>query len=203
MPGKVNRHVAGIILAAGSAKRMGQQKLLMPFGKQTIIAATIDNALVNIDPLGLVSGFCTEEVCEIAKAKGIKTVYNPDYLTGQSSSIKKGLELVPNGYAAMFILGDQPLVKPETYRLLSDAYNDSSALIVVPIDKNGKRGNPTIFSPQLFEEISLLSGDIGARHLIEKHRQQVLFVDVDDRGIGIDIDSPEQYAEVAKFESID
>ncbi len=203
MPEKINRPVAGVILAAGSAKRMGKQKLLMTLGEQTIIASTIDNARVHISPLGLVSGSCAESISEIAAAKGINTIYNPDYLQGQSSSIKKGLELVPPGYAAMFILGDQPLVAPETYLMLREAYSNSTALIVVPVDKNEKRGNPTVFSPQLFREINELSGDIGARNLIEEHLDQVLFINVDDRGIGVDIDSPEQYAEVAKIESLD
>ncbi len=101
--------------------------------------------------------------------------------------------MLPENMAAMFILGDQPLIKPHVFHGLCSAYQNSDALIVAPCAPDGKRGNPTIFAPQLRAEINALQGDVGARSLFEKYAARTAFVTMADQAVCIDIDDPAQY----------
>ncbi|MDO4581381.1 MAG: nucleotidyltransferase family protein [Bacillota bacterium] len=184
--------VGGIILAAGASVRMGQPKLLYRYGQKTIIGHVLDNALAaQLSPLLLISGAYREEVEAEAAARGVRAVYNPDYAAGQSGSLQAGIAALPPDTAAMFLLGDQPLVPPEVIRQLLEAYQSSDAPIVVPKGGSGMRGNPTIFAPSLFAEINDIEGDIGARQVMAAHIDEVCFVDIGDRAVNFDVDTPE------------
>ncbi|MEG1661876.1 MAG: selenium cofactor biosynthesis protein YqeC, partial [Clostridiales bacterium] len=187
--------LGGIILAAGCSTRMGQNKLLLPWGKDnTILGTVIDHAQeAGIFPLYVVTGADSQQVASIAESKGISWVYNPDYAAGQSGSLQKGLSMLPEYMGAMFILGDQPLIAPWVYQQLIDAYQRCDSLIVTPCDPQGNRGNPNIFGPQLRAEIFNLQGDTGARTLFEKYAAETAYITITDQSICIDIDNPVQY----------
>lgn len=187
--------VGGIILAAGLSSRMKQPKLLLPFDDgNTIIGATIDQALkAKLDDLVLVSGACREQVEAIAAAKGVRSVYNPDYALGQSTSLKRGLDALGPATAAMFILGDQPTIPASVYIALSDAYRAYRPPIVVPRSAEGERGNPSLFAPEMFDELRQIEGDVGGRPVLRKYIEQIMYVDVGEEAVLYDIDTEEQY----------
>jgi molybdenum cofactor cytidylyltransferase len=116
-------------------------------------------------------------------------IINPDHAQGMSTSIQAGLRSVPPGTdAVMIVLADQPFVKSQTLRLLSDEYRRTRALAIVPT-YNGSRGNPVIFDKSLFPEMMAIRGDIGCRDILRDHAEAVVKVPVDDRGVVIDIDT--------------
>lgn len=194
------RAVAGVVLAAGESRRMNCPKLLLPWNDDTVLGCTLANAMAgHVKPLTVICGAEAEAIAAQAAAKGLSWLLNENYALGQSTSLICGLKAVPPGYGVMFILGDMPVVLPASYRELAAAYRESGALIVAPVNSAGQRGNPTVWSPEVFSELEGLSGDNGARELLEQYRQQTLLLPLNDPGLYTDIDTPEDYRRGGKI----
>lgn len=191
---RIKRTAAGVILAAGEAKRMGCSKLTLPWQGETILGRTIENAKAGgVWPLTVVSGAYHAEVEAVAQAKGLPCLYNAAYATGQSSSLQCGLAAVGQDSGVMYILGDQPLVPPALYAALLSAYAESAAWLVAPCGRQGRRGNPVIVAPQLFDDVRRLRGDVGARVLFTRYEEMALLLPVAEAAIHIDIDTVAEY----------
>ena len=145
------KKISGVILAAGSASRMGKTKQLLSFGKNTLLGQVVQNAGESVlHEIIVVLGHSADEIEKVIDLSGTKVVMNTAYLEGQSTSLIKGLENVSSICdAAIFLLGDQPLVTAAIINRLIDAYETSSAPIVIPYCKV-KRGNPVIIARSLF-----------------------------------------------------
>ncbi len=182
--------ISAILLAAGEAKRMGRPKLLMPFGGSTILEQTLDNLLNSkVDEVILVLGAEAQQMKGIVASRTVKTVFNPDYHRGMSTSLIAGLKQVDSqAQKVMVALADQPLINKDTYNRLIETSLDCDKGIIVPTYQN-KRGNPILFSIKYKEELLRLEGDIGGREIIKEHPDDVLEVVVDSEGINIDIDT--------------
>ena len=128
------------------------------------------------------------------QSKPIKIAYNPDFRRGLSTSLKTGLKAINrDSKAAVFILADQPLIKIETINQLIEVHSSMDCLIVAPI-YHGRRGNPVLVDRRLFEEILKLEGDVGARPLIKRYIDGVVYMATDDLGVLADIDTMEDYS---------
>ena len=185
--------ISAVVLAAGSATRMGFCKQLAIIGGKTMIEHVVDSALNSeVGEVVVVLGFRAEEILERLKGKPkLRVAINRDYMAGLSSSVRVGVRAIsPESRAAVFMLGDQPLVKPSTVNRLIEAYLETGKLIVVPTYK-GVRGNPTLIDRKLFGELEELSGDMGGRILIANHPREVLKVEVEDQGVIFDVDGVE------------
>ena len=125
---------------------------------------------------------------------------NPDYCLGQSSSLKAGLAaLTEETDAALFLLGDQPLITPQLIDTILAAYTASPHPIVLPTF-HGKRGNPVLFGRETFPRLTALTGDQGARPLFEEYADRILAVAVDDPAIHLDVDTAEEYERLLRLE---
>ncbi|MCD4720195.1 MAG: nucleotidyltransferase family protein [Desulfobacula sp.] len=186
--------IAGVILAAGSASRMGKTKQLLPFGKNTLLGQVVQNAGEStLHEIIVVLGHCADEIEKVIDFSGAKVVRNTAYSKGQSTSLIKGLENVSSICdAAIFLLGDQPLVTAAIINRLIDAFETSNTPIVIPYC-NGKRGNPVIIATSLFYRLKSLSGDTGPRVLFDEFKDSILKVSVPDEAILIDVDTKDDY----------
>lgn len=183
-------YIRGIILGAGSSKRMGKNKLLMKIGDMAILERVIENVRASkLEEILLVYGRYDIET-------NIRKLYNADYELGMSTSIKKGLEGF-EGDAVMILLGDMPFVTCNIINELYDAFVSSERSIAVPICK-GRRGNPVIIGKEYFNELLSNTGDKGARDIIKNYQKDVEFVEVVSRGIFVDVDDEESYQQVIK-----
>jgi molybdenum cofactor cytidylyltransferase len=196
LPSHNRRSLAVIVLAAGQSRRMGVHKLLMPFGKGVILTAVLENIIASAaGEIYLITGYGHENVVAAIKKNGlfekIQIIYNPLYETGQSSSVKRGIGVLPLGFGAMFALGDQPLVTASLYSKVAAVYAEGAANIVFPVDEEGRRGNPVVFAPQLFPDIMKLNGDRGPRALIAKYDFETVLTA--EKGPFCDIDTREEY----------
>ncbi len=192
------KKMAGIILAAGTASRMGKTKQLLPFGESSILGRVVTHALSSdLDKLSIVLGHEAQKIQQhLKKEIGLShadIIMNEDYKNGQSTSLIKGVNQLPDDVdAAMFLLGDQPLVTPEIINHLIDAFKRGSAPIAIPFC-NGKRGNPVIISRALFPELLSITSDTGARVLFQKHDKTILKVKINNAAILTDVDTNEDY----------
>jgi len=126
--------ISAILLAAGESKRMGKPKQLMPLGGTTILEQTIDNSLNSeVDEVIVVLGAIAEETKKIVAARPVKTVVNPNYQQGMSTSIIAGLNMVDSrARAVMIALGDQPFIDSQTLnRLIDEFCNHDKGIVFV------------------------------------------------------------------------
>ncbi len=186
--------VSAILLAAGKSTRMGEPKLLLPFGDGTVLSKTIDNVLgCNVDEVIVVLGANVEKTRNIIADKPVKVVFNPDYSQGMSTSLICGLKQVSNrALRIMVALTDQPLIEKDTYNKLIKESLNSSKGITVPLFK-AKRGNPIIFAARYRDEMLQLRGDVGGRELLKRHPEDVYEVAVDSGSIYINLNTMDDY----------
>ncbi|HVB63281.1 MAG TPA: nucleotidyltransferase family protein [Nitrolancea sp.] len=191
--------VAGVILAAGTSSRLGSPKQLLDLGGKPVLAHTLAAVRqTTLDPIIVVLGYEAERIAASVDLEQVETIYNPDYLSGQSSSVRTALGALPLDVAAvLFILGDQPLVEPVVIERLTSAFRQDPPIIVQPKYREG-RGNPVLISRELFNELNELTGDTGARPLIDRYREQVQLVDVSEYGRPDDIDTREDYERIRR-----
>lgn len=190
-------NISGIILAAGASTRMGTTKQLMPFGNTTLLGRVVRHAKVSLlHEVVVVLGHDVVRIMRGVDLSGTRTVWNPDYLKGQSTSLKKGIEAVsPNCDAAMFLLGDQPFVNPAIIDHLVQHFINAGSPLAIPF-YNGKRGNPVIIARALFTQLRHLSGDVGAKVLFEEFSASILRVSISDPGILLDVDTRDDYGKL-------
>lgn len=188
-----------IILAAGSSTRMGSQKMLLPFGRSTILETVIHNIhLSSVDSILVVLGANQEDILEVIKDLPVEVCINKDHLSGMLSSVICGFNALPeNTGTALVFLGDQPGISPKVTDRVIEAYNQSLHGIVIPIT-NHRRGHPLLVDIKYKREISRLDLEKGLRSLMHQFPEDVLEVEVDDAGILTDIDTPEDYLKAKK-----
>ncbi|SHJ76276.1 molybdenum cofactor cytidylyltransferase [Geosporobacter subterraneus DSM 17957] len=187
--------VAGIIMAAGFSKRMGSEKLLLPVEGmpmvERVIRAAIGGGLEEI-----IFIYRRQELKALAEKYGLKTVYNGAASEGQSASLKLGIaaaSLEAEGY--LFFVGDQIFLTPSVIHQLLAAFHQNPQGIIVPVYKE-KRGNPVLFPKGLREELMQVEGDQGGRGLLEKYKERVVWLPIEEENADIDVDTPEQYQSI-------
>ena len=186
--------ISAILLAAGESKRLRMPKLLLPFGKSTILEQTIDNLLNSrVDEVIVVLGFRAEEMMRKLANRPVKIAINPNYHQGMSTSIVKGLSLVNNrAQAIMVALADQPLINSQTINRLIEESLGYDKGIVIPTYQ-AERGHPIIFASKYKEELLGLKGDIGGRQTIKEHPNDTLEVIADSKAITMDVNTINDY----------
>lgn len=195
-----DRNIAAIILAAGRSTRMGgSNKLLAELGGKPIVRIVTEQALASkAQGVIVVTGHQADEVRKALRGLDVTFAHNPDFVEGLAASVKTGVAAVPaSADGAVICLGDMPLIDLHLIDRLVESYApDRGSLIAVPVS-DGRRGNPVLWSRRFFGELMALDGDIGARHLINKHGEVVVEVPVKGHGVFLDIDTP-QALEVAR-----
>ena len=196
------KKIAGVILAAGSASRMGKTKQLMPFGKTTLLGQVIENAKGSkLHEIIIVLGHKADEIRQTLDLSNTKIIINKEYSKGQSTSLIKGLENVSSLCdAAMFLLGDQPLVSAAIINQLINAFETSDVPIIIPYCNN-KRGNPVIIARLLFHRLKSLSADVGARALFDEFKKSIFKVQIPDNAILVDVDTMDDYEKLISKKS--
>ena len=186
--------VSAILLAAGKSERMGQNKLLLPFGGRTVIQRTLDSLIAShAGEVIVVLGSKAQEINQSIGGRRALVVLNPNYARGMSTSFITGLGMV-NSRArfVMVALGDQPLITPRVYNQLIEAALGSDKGIILPVYK-GERGNPIVISTRYRAEMLKQTGDIGGRELLKAHPEDALEVLVDCEGVVVNINTKEEY----------
>jgi molybdenum cofactor cytidylyltransferase len=190
----MTHQIAAIILAAGSASRMGQPKQLLDWGGRPLVRVVAEHALAaQLDRVLVVVGAAAEAVAVALAGLPAEIVENPAYVEGQSTSLRTGIAaLGPEVDAALVLLGDQPFITPAIVERIVGAWRASGAAIVAPVYR-GQRGNPVLFARAVFDELLAIQGDQGARAILAADPARVHLVPFDDDRPLADIDTPEDY----------
>jgi molybdenum cofactor cytidylyltransferase len=183
--------IACVLLAAGESKRFGSPKQLAILNGKTFIRMTIEKILqTTLFPVHVITGAFQELVSEeIKDFSGIQNIENPNWQSGQASSVSKGIASLPEDVeAVIFLLVDQPQIKIDSLNLLLISYAFSKHNIIA-FRFNNEIRHPILFSKPLFSALVKISGQAGGRQLFESHPPQ--FIELNDSDQSLDFDRPE------------
>ena len=186
--------ISAILLGAGESKRMGVDKLSLPWGRKTVLEHCFE-ALVRSEAkeVIVVLGIRNKKLKGLFRKPKVKTVVNPFFNSGMSTSIRRGLWAIhPGCHGVLIALGDQPLLKTRTINGLIHAFEKGKRGIIVPSFR-GRRGHPVIFHRRYKKELLDLKGDVGGRSIIERHPEDVRLVPVKSIGVVKDVDTWQDY----------
>jgi molybdenum cofactor cytidylyltransferase len=188
--------VAAIVLAAGSSSRMGTNKLLAEIEGKPMILRVVEAATsAQARPIIVVTGHQDDALRTALSGKSVTFAHNPDYVDGLATSLKAGIAALPATIDGVLIcLGDMPDISTAHLERLISAFDPlEGRSICVPVF-SGKRGNPVLWGAEYFDEIRSLKGDVGAKHLIGEHADEVCEVAMPDDATLNDIDTPDALA---------
>ena len=171
---------AGIILAAGGSERLGVPKQLLDwFGKPFIVQVAQTALTAGLFPVVVVTGAHQAEIETALADLPVRCVHNPDWASGQASSLKAGLKSLPDHCdCAMFLLSDQPQITSHLVRQLIERHHAVRAPITAPMIRE-RRGNPVLFASQTFGALREVSGDQGGRAIFNAFKVDYLpWIDV-------------------------
>ena len=180
---------------------MGEQKLLLPLGGKPVLQRVLESALAS----DLAEIVCV--VRDLALRRHVSLVnerllwlVNDAAHRGQSTSVIAGLWAIhPKSDGAMFLVGDQPMIRRELIDALLERFETSEALIVAPSFRGVTR-NPVVFRRALFPEFLQLKGDRGGRGLINKYRHNTAIVEWQDELPFIDLDVRADYERLKELD---
>jgi molybdenum cofactor cytidylyltransferase len=187
--------IAGLILAAGESSRMGTPKATLAYRGQTFLESIVKTLRsAGLERIVVVLGHQAEDIQRQVKIEPAQVVINPDYRSGQTSSLQAGLRaLVADDLEAVLLcLVDHPAVSEATVARVVASFRQCGTPVVIPTYQ-GRRGHPVLLGRQVFEELLGLSGDAGADSVVRRHRRATQYVEVEDEGVVIDVDDPEDY----------
>lgn len=176
-------NISAIVLAAGSARRFGSDKLVADLDGKPLFQHVLDR----------LGGFGFHEVVVVLRpgsglsTPGLRRIENARADDGIGHSLALGVSSLKPCAAAFVILADMPFLPAGIFRLLADALPGHD--IVLP-RHNGQAGHPVLFSHVCFPDLQRLEGDRGGRALIDSCTYRVNFIDTDSDGVLRDIDRP-------------
>jgi len=187
---------AAIILAAGASTRLGQPKQLIRINGETLLHRTTRLALeAGASPVVAVLGNDDEHLLPELQGLTATFVVNNEWHTGMASSLKRGLQAVlainPDQANIMVLVCDQPRLDASILKNLLATHATRKPEIAASRYRE-TLGVPAIFSRTRFPELMELTGDQGARRILQRHIEQVAAVDFP--GGEFDLDTPEDLA---------
>ncbi|OOM81100.1 nucleotidyltransferase family protein [Clostridium sp. BL-8] len=181
--------VDGVILAAGYSSRANAFKMELEINKKAILQRCIESLYDECDKIIVVSGYKNEKINKLVEGYAkVKVVYNEEFHKGMFSSVKKGIRSVTQD---RFLLtpGDYPLISKEVVKKIVKEKND----IVIP-SYNNKGGHPILLSSSLINDI--LAEDEGSNLKIYLSKKKCSYLNIDDIGILMDVDTDKDYESV-------
>ena len=189
--------ISAILLAAGQSKRMnGDNKLIKKYNKKYLINHIIGSLIKSkVNKIIVVLGFQSSKVKRIIiKNKKINFVFNKNYKSGMSSSIKTGLKRISKKSIGFLIVqADMPLISKKIIDSLCYAVRNSNKEIVAPIYKR-KMGNPIGFKRSMTRILNKTSGDSGAKKIILRNKKKLGLIKVNSKSIFKDFNTKKDFS---------
>jgi molybdenum cofactor cytidylyltransferase len=188
--------VAAVVLAAGSASRMagsGHHKLLARFDDVPLVRKSVETVLnAAVERTVVVTGYRSQDIRHAIAGLDAEIVINEDYGSGMASSLKAGLAAVRDRADGMLVmLADMPNIESDHLVRMVEAFRREEGRAIIRAVSDGKRGNPVILPASTFDAVAKLTGDIGARPVIERSGLAVVDIDI-GAAAHVDTDTPEE-----------
>jgi molybdenum cofactor cytidylyltransferase len=181
-----------VVLAAGAGARFGGGKLLAPWRNDVILSGALTAAFAApVRAVTVVTGADAPRVEAFVRAFGrtVRLVHAADHAEGMAASLRTGIAALPPDAAGAFVfLGDMPRVPVAVLAPMAEAVA-AGAAAAAPVWA-GRRGNPVLLSRELFPQLLALSGDQGARSILEALGPRLALVEAPDDGVLFDVDTP-------------
>jgi molybdenum cofactor cytidylyltransferase len=188
--------ISTIILAAGESKRMGQPKMLLPWGKSTVLQTVITTfQAAGIRDILVVTGGAHSQVDALV-GQSVQIIFNENFARGEMlSSIQTGLNGKKSESRAVLIaLGDQPQVQVISIQKILQEYKQTNAPLIVP-SYQMRRGHPWLVAWKLWDEILNIPVGETSREFLNRHARDIHYVQLDTPTILQDLDTPADYLE--------
>ena len=181
----------GVLLAAGESRRYGENKLLAPLGDGTpmVVASARNLVHAGIEVVAVVREVHSAVGAALAEVPGVRPIGCPQAPLGIARSLASGIAQVPEADGWLVALGDMPLIRSETVRLVVRALEQGASLAAPTF--GGRRGHPVGFSRCWREHLLGLEGDLGGRTLLDAHPDALALLPCADPGVLRDLDRPE------------
>jgi molybdenum cofactor cytidylyltransferase len=187
--------IGAVVLAAGLSTRMGQPKMVMPWGAATVIGQVVSTlTAAGVEPVIVVTGGTRAAVEAALVGQPVRIAYNPEYANGEMvASIQAGIAQFDSQVDGFLLaLGDQPQMEETVVRQVMSAYAAARPGLVVP-SVNRRRGHPWLVDRSLWAEILALKPPETMRDFLNRHQAEIVYVDVGSATILMDLDTPEDY----------
>ena len=186
-----------LVLAAGFSRRMKRNKMLLPFSHGTVIENTVRSFFqAPVAEVAVVVGYQQDEIRQALASYPVRFIENPNFPQGMSTSVQEGIKVLgedPQVEGVLITPGDMPLIKKETVGALIEKFREGSYSVIIPVYQ-GKKGHPVFFA--VFPSWGMYPVMPGPE--VVRKIKATLLVEVDDPGILIDIDCPEEYERWSK-----
>lgn len=181
--------IAGLLLAAGRSSRFGADKLCAKLDGKAVIRWSAASLLAAVDVVYVVIAPGADAPAQALSRLDVRFVINLAHAEGMASSIRAGVDALPADVEAVVVaLADQPRASPDVTRALVERFRVGDTDAVVPFYEDG-RGHPVLFTSVCFDALRNLSGDVGARSVLESLGTRVAEVSVASR-MPVDVDTP-------------
>ena len=187
--------ITAVILAAGASKRMGQPKMLLPWGEGTVLSHVISVfRKAGVDDIVVVTGGARKQVERIAAQLQVRSIFNENYAEGEMLlSLQLGIGALTHQAQGMLVgLGDQPQVEERSVRTVCEMFLERKSLLVVPSYRM-RRGHPWLIGRSLWDTLLDMKPPQTSRDFLNTHTDAIQYVDLDDAGILADLDTPADY----------
>lgn len=192
--------VSAVVLAAGQSRRMGEKKELLPIAGAPMVLRVAENLLRSekVDEIIVVLGHRADAVGLALSGisdERVEFVGNPRFAEGMGTSLAQGVRACSWGTETIVLaLADAPFFRTQDVDRMIDEVAQG-APIVAPVFA-GRRGHPVVFAGSYRERLEALSGDTGARAILEEEPGAVREIEIDDEGFLVDIDERDDYEAV-------
>lgn len=197
MPAERAGAVAGVVLAAGTSSRMGQNKLFMEVDGEPLVRRVVGRAArAGFDPLIVVLGHEAGRVQHALEGIPCRMVLNPEYERGVNSSLRAGIHAASEtpARAAVIVLADMPFVTTAMLETLIATYRQSNAPLVIS-DYGGVNAPPMLYDRALFGELAVSEGQGCGKHVVKRHRHEAESLPWPVEAL-TDLDVPDDYERV-------
>ena len=186
--------VSAILLAAGRSQRMGTPKPLLPIqGRPAVIRCLESLRDSGVADIVLVVSPEGGDIVKAASGFAVRVAVNEQPGSDMAASVKAGLVSIDRDATGVLIcLCDHPLVRPESLESILSAHTQKPDAIIIPL-YNGRKGHPTLFPRFVLEDLGKVA---TLRDVIDRHRAAIFTLDVDDEGVILDMDTPEDYRRI-------